>query len=314
MSGKTGTRTTRSHPLSAAPDNTKHDFDNSPPKRRVPQDHHTHTLRRPFSLRTQIHTILSQLGSVLLAARCRVCRETLTSFSRVPLCELCLGRVSPLALPASCTICQRPLSAAALAAEPQANYSATQESNATLLCGPCHRGDPSVDSLRSFGSYDGTLRAMILLLKYERVRTLAHPLGNWLAQALATHPARNQIDMVVPVPLHPRRQRKRGFNQAELLARALTKKLTKNTPLPVQPRLLTRIKNTPPQTGLTVAQREKNMHNAFEVRRKLDGQRILVLDDICTTGATLNACAQALRRAGAANVYGLTVARVLQDI
>lgn len=235
---------------------------------------------------------------MLFAARCRLCEELLTTASRVPVCPSCLGRVRPLELLAFCARCQRPLSLTGPAAEPEA------------WCGACRQEETVFDCLRSFGAYDAELRALIVLLKYNRVRSLAAPLAGWTALAIRENPGLAEVDAVVPVPLHPRRQRLRGYNQAELIARELARGLKR----PVEPRWLARIKDTPSQTGLTPAQRIENVRGAFAASDKVDNRRILLVDDVCTTGATLNACARALQRAGAASVQAVTVARVVREV
>lgn len=203
----------------------------------------------------------------------------------------------PLELPAFCDRCQRPLSSAIGSAE-------------TPLCGACRMEETDFDRLRSFGAYDAELRALIVLLKYNGVLPLARPLAGWLALAAQTCPALLEVDAIVPVPLYLARRRARGFNQAELLAR----QLARWTKLRVETRWLARVKDTPSQTGLTPAQRVENVRGAFAAHTKLDTARILLLDDVCTTGATLNACARALKQAGAKRVNALTVARVVQEI
>lgn len=249
-------------------------------------------------LLSALRSTLSRLSTVLLAARCRLCNELLTSLLPMPVCEACLGRVRPLELLAWCRRCQKPLSLAA------------RETSPDSLCGPCRAGETRVDLLRSFGAYDAELRELVVLLKYHGVRALARPMGGWLALAMEHYPELKAAEVIVPVPLHWRQRRARGFNQALLLARALGRW----TGLPVQGRWLRRVKNTRSQTGLTVRQREENVRGAFQVRKKLDKRRILLIDDVCTTGATLNASGGALKRAGAEAVYGLTLARVVQEI
>lgn len=204
----------------------------------------------------------------------------------------------PLELLAFCERCHRPLSAAALGPE------------ATALCGACRQGETDFDLLRSFGAYDAELRALIVLLKYNGVRPLARPLGGWLALLARQNPALSEVEALVPVPLHPSRQRARGYNQAELLAR----ELGRWAKLRVETGWLRRRRDTPSQTGLTPAQRIENVRGAFGVEAKLDTARILLLDDVCTTGATLNACARALKQAGAGVVNAITLARVVQEI
>lgn len=170
-------------------------------------------------------------------------------------------------------------------------------------CGLCRRGLSGFDAAYAFGSYEGTLRKLIQLFKYGRISTLARPLGLLLGAAL---PREKPFDMVVPMPMHWRRRWSRGFNQAELLAKVLARRL--NLPAVNAVRRRTA---TPPQAGLTGAQRRRNMSGAFQVRDagKVRGKRILLVDDVFTTGATAAACARALKRAGAESVAVLTVAR-----
>ena len=245
-----------------------------------------------------MRSTLASLATVLFAARCRLCEQLLTSFSRVPVCESCLGRVRPLELLSACDRCEEPLSLAA------------QSPDGEALCGRCRAGETEFDRLRAFGAYEGELRDLIVLLKYNGVRPLARPLGGWLMLVVQQHPELAAVDALVPVPLHGRRRRARGSNQAELLAR----ELGRWTKLPVETRWLKRVKDTPSQTGLSPAQRVENVRGAFATKNKLDRKRILLIDDVCTTGATLNACARVLKRAGAETVQAVTAARVVQEI
>jgi ComF family protein len=173
-------------------------------------------------------------------------------------------------------------------------------------CGLCRTGMRGFDAAYCFGSYEGVLRQLIHLYKYGCVKTLSRPLGRLLARAL---PLDERFDAVVPVPLHWRKRWSRGFNQSALLARAVAQR--SGVPY-VQ--ALQRTRATAVQAGLSNTMRRKNVASAFKVRRarggKLDGQRILLVDDVMTTGATATACANALKRAGAARVALLTIARV----
>ena len=155
----------------------------------------------------------------------------------------------------------------------------------------------------SYGSYEGSLRKLIHLFKYDKIYSLARPLAGFLARVL---PREERFDAVVPMPLHWRRGWERGFNQSELLAREIAKKW--NVPLQ---RSVRRVKSTAPQAGLTNAKRRVNVAGAFAVRKnvRLDGARVLLVDDVLTTGATAAACARALKRAGAAHVALLALAR-----
>ncbi|MBZ5577141.1 MAG: ComF family protein [Acidobacteriia bacterium] len=171
-------------------------------------------------------------------------------------------------------------------------------------CAVCRTGLRGFDAAYCFGSYEGLLREWIHLYKYGRIKTLARPLEQLLARAV---PRDERFDAIVPVPLHWRRQWQRGFNQAELLARGLSRRLG----IPVV-KALRRSRSTQAQAGLSNTGRRKNVTAAFRSRRGqvVAGQRILLIDDVMTTGSTAAACAMALKRAGAARVALGTVARV----
>ncbi len=155
-----------------------------------------------------------------------------------------------------------------------------------------------------YGSYDGALRELIHLFKYSRMKPLAKTLAGYLGSAL---PRDQQFDLVVPMPLHWRRRWQRGFNQSELLARPTARRC--GVPLVNAVR---RTRATAAQAGLSNARRRENVTGAFRVRKpqKVEGRRILLIDDVMTTGATASACAVALKRAGAGPVTLLALARV----
>jgi ComF family protein len=172
-------------------------------------------------------------------------------------------------------------------------------------CALCRSGLRGFDAAYCYGSYEGVLRELIHLYKYGRVQTLAKPLGDLLAAAL---PREERFDAVTAVPLHWRRQWQRGFNQSELLARTMAAR--RGVPLV---EALRRVRATPAQAGLSNTRRRQNVATAFECRRgarALAGKRILLIDDVLTTGSTAAACAGVLKRAGAAQVTLLAVARV----
>jgi ComF family protein len=150
------------------------------------------------------------------------------------------------------------------------------------------------------------LRELIHLYKYGRIRTLARPLGEF---ALSAFPRDEHLDGIVPVPLHWRRRWQRGFNQSELIARFLSRR----TGIPVVA-ALRRARSTASQAGLSNTRRRRNVTGAFRCPRRLvaavRGRRLLLIDDVMTTGSTAAACAFALKRAGAARVALLTIARV----
>lgn len=164
-------------------------------------------------------------------------------------------------------------------------------------------GEHAFDFARSAFLFNPALREIIHHLKYSDRVSLARPLGDLLKECLAREPFTG--DLVIPVPLHRSRERQRGFNQAELIAARLG--------LPMSTRLVRRRKNTPSQTGLTRNQRNRNLAAAFEVRGDVK-KSIIVVDDVYTTGSTVNELARALKRAGAQRVEVLTVARVATDL
>jgi ComF family protein len=167
--------------------------------------------------------------------------------------------------------------------------------------------DFPLDHVRAAALHTAPLREWIHLLKYEGRRDLAPPLARYLTAALsdaAWAPLRARLDAVTPTPLHAERLRERGYNQAELLARGLCRQ----TGLPLRTDLLTREKLTRSQVGLNAAERKANVEDAFAAAPACRGLHLLLIDDVYTTGATLRACAHALRNAGAARIYALTLA------
>lgn len=174
------------------------------------------------------------------------------------------------------------------------------------ICSQCTKL-VAIDGLRSPFLYRDLAREAIIQLKYKRIKALAEPLGQLLASYLSSNPL--PIDTLVPVPLHPKRVRERGYNQSSLMVR----ELGRLTDLPVIGDSLVRLRNTAPQVRITgTEQRQLNVRGAFRCDDQgFQGRRVLVVDDVCTTGATLDSCALALKEAGAASVWGLTLAREL---
>lgn len=171
------------------------------------------------------------------------------------------------------------------------------------LCALCRRGVQGFDAAYSFGFYEDALRELIHVFKYDRVQSLAQPLGRLLALAM---PRDGSFDLIVPMPLHWRKRWRRGFNQSGLLAREIARR----SGVP-SVNALKRVRDTRAQAGLTNAKRRLNVSGAFRVKRGegLKGKSVLLIDDVLTTGATAASCARALKMAGAARVTLLTLAR-----
>jgi ComF family protein len=248
------------------------------------------------SARARLRDWGGAVAAVLLPAPCGVCGEQLDSARRIPICDTCLRQFQPIAWHL-CEHCGRPI-LSDFAAE-----------ISPLLCGLCRRDLYDFDFARSFSPYGPVASRAILMLKYEQVL----PLGAWFAAKLAelvrANPAGFAADIVVPVPLHAARFRERGYNQAELIARPLARLLG----LPFKSYLLMRTKPRPDKLKLTIRERWRTVRGAYATREgtQVDNLRVLLVDDVFTTGATLDACSRALRKAGAVRVAGLTVARVL---
>jgi ComF family protein len=235
---------------------------------------------------------VNALIRVLLSPRCAGCAAPLPEPLRGPICRTCWQGV-PLLVEPLCVRCGDPL-ASWRAAHP--------------LCARCRRRRPRFALARSAGLYDGPMREILHGFKYGGQRSLAGPLA-----ALVVRAGRDVLagaDAVVPVPLHPLRRIERGFNQADDLARCLRR--------PVW-RVLRRVRLGPPQASLPAARRHANVSTAFGLtpvwlapsrwRRALAGTSVVLVDDVMTTGATLDACSRVLLAAGVRRVGALTVAR-----
>ncbi len=172
------------------------------------------------------------------------------------------------------------------------------------LCARCRTSPLQIERIRSVVYFEGVLREAMHRLKYRGRIALAEPLGDLMALYWMQYPM--PADIVVPVPLHSARLRERGYNQAALLAREMARRVG----LAVDEQVLVRRRATAPQVELNARQRKENVRAAFHCSDDgLTGKRVLLIDDVCTTGATLEACAVALYEGGACGVQALTLAR-----
>lgn len=223
----------------------------------------------------------STLVELVFPSRCVVCRRWGS-----PFCGRCQAEASPVG-EAVCVRCG-------------------QAMTERCLCPDCRRTPAGpLRGIRGVVFYGHPVSLTIHAFKYRGRQDLARPLAGYLIAYLQSHSV--AFDGLVPVPLHPERQAMRGFNQSELLARAAGSALG----LPVYERVIARTRATPPQVHLNRQQRLTNVQDAFAatVPGALKGGRFLLIDDVCTTGATLQAAAQALQEAGADEIWALTVAR-----
>ncbi len=254
---------------------------------------------------------LDALSCAIFPSQCRLCNQPLLHLSTAPICAVCWSNL-PEQIPDNlCTLCGERLSVGGLRF---AMTVAGRGSDSEKLCYLCERVRPPFQLAIAYGEYEGTLRALIHLLKYERVPTIAGRLGTLLAGTIARHQNVPPSLTVVAVPLHGSKQRERGFNQTTLLAEAAVRALRRLRPdleLQVAYDAMGRQRATETQSGLTPHQRRRNLRGAFFVRQpeKVAGRAMLLLDDIYTTGATARECTRTLLGAGALSVHVATLAR-----
>jgi ComF family protein len=255
-------------------------------------------------LASSVSGVAESLFATLFPSECRLCGAPLINISRLPVCRACISGMRPIS-GGICTICGERLPS------PYASAATKDEP----LCGLCRRLEPPFARAVAYGSYDGALRELIHLLKYEQVRPAAGLLGRMLAEAMAGLEIALPPVVVVPVPLHKRKLRQRGFNQSELVVREALKIADKGGRWALRSGVLERRRETQSQTGLTRHQRRENIRGAFAMVKpeQISGCEVLLVDDVFTTGTTASECARVLRRAGASKVYVATVARTLKE-
>ena len=232
-----------------------------------------------------VYNCLKTLHRWVLPARCRLCLAP--GHADQELCADCRQEL-PWSSPA-CRRCALPLPA----------------DSPVEVCGKCRKAPAPLDGCAALFHYQAPIDQWIQDLKFHQDLGAARLLGQLLAETLPGHDVA-QATLVVPVPLHRRRLRERGYNQALELARPL-----RRLGYPVTTLCCRRHRATAAQSGLPAAQRKRNLSNAFQAEGRLDGRRILLIDDVLTTGSTLNELARTLKRAGAAQVEARVIARAV---
>lgn len=237
---------------------------------------------------------IRQVVRFLLPIHCSSCSSLLTDDPIPHFCTDCWSSIA-LMPEARCSRCDRPFPSSIAT-----TYSPTH------VCQPCAERPPSYTKAWTLYPYTPPLQHAIRLLKYQDKVSLAAPLA---ALMIARLPPLESIDLIIPIPLHSEKLRQREFNQALLLADAIGQSLD----IPVSYTNLIRTVSTPAQTTLSRKSRLKNLRRAFAVRHPhaILKRRILLIDDVFTTGTTVNECAKALRRAGSADVFALTLSRTI---
>jgi ComF family protein len=223
---------------------------------------------------------------------CHVCRRFIPASGEIHICSDCRTLMPPIVAP-MCIVCGIPFAGA----------------GNDHVCGSCSTSPPRFDAARAALAYDGASRDLIHAFKYRNKTHLRRPLALLTIERLSEFIRSRRSDLIMPVPLHRKKLSSRGFNQAVLLGEILAQRFS----IPLDRRNLKRIRWTEPQVNLAAHERRSNVKGAFSLHDPalVNGRRVLLVDDVLTTGSTADECGRVLKTAGAADVTVVTVARAL---
>lgn len=239
-------------------------------------------MRKMWRIIARHHALISGLINSIYPSACPICENPPDDLSHAPICSSCWSQIKRYDGP-SCSICALPFA-----------------SEYSRICGSCLKKSPPFSLTIHYGLYEGVLAEAISIFKFQGIRRLAQPLGRLLLSLDIP-----LTDAIVPVPLTIKGLRRRGFNQSLLIARLIAQKMR----VPLFMNTLFKIRETPPQIGLSARERKSNLKNAFTVAGDIKDKRILLIDDVMTTGATITECSRVLLKAGAKEILVITLAR-----
>ena len=231
---------------------------------------------------SRYRTLISRTLQIFYPSSCPLCEKTSDTVYHAPLCTSCWHTIKRYTGP-SCRICAMPFS-----------------SSHSSLCGKCLKMPPPFSKVLTYGLFEGALVEAIHQFKFHGIKRLSGPLSELLLTIDIP-----EADGCIPVPLSIQGLRERGFNQSLLLARNIARRKK----LPLFMDVLHKLKETPPQLGLSASKRLSNLKGAFQAKRSVQEKRLLLVDDVITTGATVAECAKQLLKAGARKVVVLSIAR-----
>lgn len=237
-----------------------------------------------------VKQFFSALLDVFLPPICHICHSFIPNAGTLHICPACCELLPPISSPL-CPACGIP-------------FLGVGDDH---RCGACLIHPPHFDTARSAFLYEGAIRDLIHSFKYHQQTHLRYPLALLMLAVVTDIMRDHRLNLIIPVPLHRSRLRQRGFNQAVLLGRVLSHRLL----IPMQFDTLARTRRTEPQVELSASERRQNVKGAFSVHKpdKIVGRRILLIDDVMTTGSTMDECANELKKAGATTVIATTIAR-----